>query len=75
MFNQFFNRLFGLDERFVMHRYYSTRLATIVGTLLMVLWFNYEYFAHHILRMDLFIIMVVMALVKVGAMLYYSRTQ
>ena len=74
MFTEFLNRLFGFDERFVMHRYYSTRLATIVGMVLMVVWFNYEYFFNDILRLDLFAILVVMAVVKVAAMVYYSRT-
>ena len=75
MLTGLFNRLFGIDERFVMHRYYSTRLATIVGMVLMVVWFNYEYFFHHVLRMDIFFILVVMAVVKVAAIVYYTRTQ
>jgi len=74
MFDEWLNRLFGIDERFVMHRYASTRLATMVGLVLMFIWFNYDYFANDILRLDYLIIMVVMAVVKVGAMVYYSRT-
>lgn len=63
-----------MDERFVMHRYRSTRLAVLVGVVMMGVWFNYEYWANEILRWDLFVIMMAMAVVKVGAMLYYRRT-
>ena len=38
------------------------------------LWFNYEYFINNILRWDLFIFIMVMALSKVIAMLYYRLT-
>jgi hypothetical protein len=63
--------LFKPDERFIMHRYYSTRIATIVGLVLMVAWFNYELIAKDIFRWDLAIIVGVMAITKVAAMLYY----
>ena len=63
-----------MDERFIMHRYRSTRLATIVGVVLMGGWANYELFVNHVLRWDLLIIMAAIALVKVGAMIYYRLT-
>ena len=63
-----------MDERFILHRFYATRLATIVGAVLMGVWFNYEYFAHHIIRYDFLIILFVMALTKVAAMVYYRWT-
>jgi hypothetical protein len=63
-----------MDERFVMHRYRSTRLAVLVGTVMMAVWFNYEYWVNEVLRWDLFVIMMAMAVVKAGAMLYYRRT-
>ena len=69
------NKLFGLDERFVMHRYYSTRLAAVVGVIMMVVWFNYEFLVNHTLRLDLAVISVAVALTKVGAMVYYRLTQ
>jgi hypothetical protein len=68
------DRFFGFDERFVMHRYRSTRLAAVVGVILIVVWFNYEFLVNHTLRLDLAVIAVVMALTKVGAMVYYRLT-
>lgn len=71
--------LFGVasldvDERFVMHRYYSTRIAMIVGMILLVGWFLYEQFINGVLRWDLFVIVMVIALTKVGAMIYFRIT-
>lgn len=71
--------LFGVagldvDERFVMHRYYSTRIAMIVGSVLLVGWFLYENFVNGILRWDLFIIVMAIAVTKVGAMIYFRVT-
>lgn len=71
--------LFGVaaldvDERFVMHRYYSTRIAMIVGSILLVGWFLYENFVNGILRWDLFVIVMAMAVTKVGAMIYFRIT-
>lgn len=63
-----------MDERFFMHRFKSTRLATAVGLVLMLGWFNYEYLANEVLRIDLFVIMLAMAITKLGAMLYYRLT-
>jgi low affinity Fe/Cu permease len=66
---------FKADERFIMHRYYSTRLAMIVGMILIVVWFNYELLVNDHLRWDLVVIVGVMALTKIVAMLYYRITQ
>jgi hypothetical protein len=71
--------LFGVtgldvDERFLMHRYYSTRVAMIVGTILLVGWFLYENFFNGVLRWDLFAILMAIAVTKVGAMLYFRIT-
>jgi hypothetical protein len=63
-----------MDERFVIHRFKSTRLATLVGVVMMGLWFNYELFVNDVWRLDLLIILGAMALAKVGAMLYYRFT-
>lgn len=68
------NLIFKVDERFIMHRYYSTRLAMIVGVMLIGGWFLYEQFVNDIMRWDLFVILIVMALTKVTAMLYYRLT-
>jgi hypothetical protein len=63
-----------MDERFVMHRFKSTRLATLVGVVMMALWFNYELLVNDVWRFDLLIILGAMALAKVGALLYYRFT-
>ncbi len=63
-----------MDERFIMHRYKATRLAMFVGIILMGVLFFYEYIAYRSIRYDIFAIMVAMAAAKVGAMLYYRRT-
>ena len=63
-----------VDERFIMHRYYSTRIAMIVGTILLVGWFFYENFINGVLRWDLFIILMAIAVTKVVAMLYFRIT-
>jgi hypothetical protein len=64
-----------VDERFIMHRYYSTRLAMIVGIAMIVVWFNYELIVRDVLRLDLLIITAAMAVTKVAAMVYYRLTQ
>jgi hypothetical protein len=67
--------LFKPDERFIMHRYYSTRISMIVGLILIVAWFNYELLVKDILRLDLAIIVGVIAFTKILAMLYFRLTQ
>jgi hypothetical protein len=62
--------MFKPDERFIMHRYYSTRLSMIVGIILIVAWFNYELIVNQNLRLDLAIIVLVMAVTKILAMVY-----
>jgi len=63
-----------LDERFVMHRFKSTRFAVLVGTILMFAIFTYHVMKHDVIRWDLFAVMLAMALAKVGAMIYFRRT-
>lgn len=65
---------FGVDERFIMHRYISTRWAVLVGVILMAIWVNYEFLVNHILRIDLLVILLAMAVTKVGVMIYYHLT-
>jgi hypothetical protein len=74
MLNKFFSGWLGMDERFVMHRYISTRWAVVVGVVLMFLLFNYDYFVNHTLRLDLLIILVAMLVTKVAVMVYYRLT-
>lgn len=63
-----------MDERYIKHRLYSTRLAAIVTALAIGVWFLYEFYVKSVYRWDLFIIMCLMAVTKLGAMLYYRRT-
>ncbi len=63
-----------MDERFIIHRLRATRLATIIGTILMGISIIYYFYADHIYRMDLIVIMVIMAITKWTAMIYYKKT-
>jgi hypothetical protein len=60
-----------VDERFVMHRYYSTRIAMIVGMVLLVGWFILEMLVNDNPRWDIFLIVMAIALTKVTAMIYF----
>jgi len=62
------------DERFVMHRFKSTRLAVLAGTIMLFAFFTYHLVVNKTIRWDLFSVMTAMAVVKVCAMLYYHRT-
>jgi hypothetical protein len=74
MLNNLFSKWFVVDERFVMHRYISTRWAVIVGVVLMAIWVNYEYIVNDTLRVDLLVILTAMVLTKVAVMIYYRLT-
>jgi hypothetical protein len=67
--------MFKPDERFIMHRFHSTRVAMIAGLLLIVVWFNYELVIYDRWRWDLLIIAAVMAITKLLAMLYFRITR
>jgi len=62
-----------IDERFLAHRYKATRLATLVGVVMMLVYFTYEAATRREIRWDLFVIMCAMAATKVVAMLYYRK--
>jgi hypothetical protein len=74
MLNNLFSKWFVTDERFIMHRYISTRWTVIVGVMLMAVWVNYEYLVNHILRFDLLVILLAMLVTKVTVMIYYRLT-
>ena len=65
---------FIFDERFVMHRLKSTRLAAVVGLVMMVGWFGYEAQVHQVYYWHLLVIVVAMAISKLVAMAYYRLT-
>jgi hypothetical protein len=74
MFNNLFSKWFVVDERFIMHRYISTRWAVVVGVVLMAFWVNYEFIVNDTLRIDLIIILLAMLVTKLAVMLYYRLT-
>jgi hypothetical protein len=63
-----------IDERFLAHRYKATRLATMVGAILMFVFFTYDLVTRREIRWELILIMCAMAATKVLAMFYYKRT-
>jgi hypothetical protein len=63
------------DERFIMHRFKSSRLALATGMVAILVVFNYELLVRDTIRWDLAVIAGVMAMVKVVAMIYYMRTR
>lgn len=74
MLRNFFSRIFSVDERFMMHRYASTRIAVTVGALVAAVWIYYDYFFRDVLHRELLIVMLVMAAIKVVAMVYLRLT-
>jgi hypothetical protein len=74
MFTNLFSKWFVVDERFIMHRYISTRWAVVVGVVLMAFWVNYEYIVNDNLRIDLIIILLAMLATKLAVMIYYRLT-
>jgi hypothetical protein len=74
MLNNLFSKWFVVDERFIMHRYISTRWAVVVGVILMGVWINYEFIINDTLRIDLIIILSAMLVTKVAVMIYYRLT-
>jgi hypothetical protein len=78
-YGKFFMNLFkwkdeAFDERFIMHRFKSTRLAVLVGVVVILALFTYNAVAHKVIRWDLFAITLAIAVTKVCAMAYYRRT-
>jgi hypothetical protein len=63
-----------MDERYLIHRLRSTSLAAMFGAAALGFWILCQFYAKHVLRWDLFAILMLMGLVKVGAMIYYRKT-
>jgi hypothetical protein len=60
-----------VDERFLEHRRRSTSVAGIAGALLAVALFEYRLFHDHVIRWDLFSVVVLMVAVKLSMMVWY----
>ena len=63
------------DERFIMHRYYSSRAALIVAVIMMGVWFEYELLVNDLIRWDMLIILGATMVAKLGTMIYYRLKQ
>jgi hypothetical protein len=63
-----------MDERYLMHRLKSTSLAGIVGALVLGGWYFYDWLANDLVRRDILAVLMVMAVVKGGAMIYYRKS-
>lgn len=74
MLNNLLARVFSADERFIMHRYYSTRWALVVSAIFMGAWVLYDYFLKDTVRSDFILILAIMAVTKIGFLLYYRLT-
>jgi len=64
-----------LDERFFAHRQRSTSLGGMAGVALAGALFFYHYFADRVIDWELFAIIATMALVKIGAMLWFYANE
>jgi hypothetical protein len=73
MIEMFFKK-WMFDERFLMHRLYSTRLAAVVTAVFMGVWFEYELLVNGVYHWDIFAFLVLLAVTKVSAMIYYHLT-
>jgi hypothetical protein len=69
-----FLKKWKFDERFLMHRLYSTRLAMVVTAVLMGIWFEYQLLVKGVYEWDIFAFLIVLAVIKVAAMIYYRLT-
>jgi hypothetical protein len=70
-----FNRLLSIDERFIVHRYYPTRWAMLVGVLAKAGGLSYDLFVNELLRYDLIAVLTAVAMTKIVAMVHYRLTQ
>jgi low affinity Fe/Cu permease len=70
-----FLNFFKPDERFIMHRYQSSRFALVVMVVTTAVWLEYEFFVNDQMRWDLLIILSASAIAKFGSMIYYRLKQ
>ncbi len=60
-----------IDERFLMHRLKSTSLAAMTVAVAMGGYTLYEFYGNDIFRKDLFTFLVIMAVTKISAMIWF----
>jgi len=63
-----------IDERFLEHRRRSTSIASLAGAVVAYGLFLWHYFSSRTIDWDLFAVIAVIALVKVGMMVWYRLT-
>ena len=68
-----FTKLHKMDEQSILHRYKATRFSVIVVLLIMLGMILYDQFVNDIFRYDLFLLILIMAVVKLIARFYYSK--
>jgi len=60
-----------MDERAILHRYKSTSHAGVACALMVVGTFAYQYYGKGVFRIDLAVIALATAVIKVGFLLWY----
>lgn len=60
-----------VDERFLEHRRRSSSAAALAGALAAGGWFEYRILANHVIEWDLFVLLTLMAVVKMGMFTWY----
>ena len=63
-----------IDERFFDRRRRSTSIAGMVGAVVAGGLFLYRLYVDHVVRWDLFAVLLAIVVVKMGLMLWYSLT-
>jgi len=63
-----------IDERFLEHRRRSTSIASLVGAVVAYGLFLWHYVTNRTIDWDLFTVIAVIALVKIGMMVWYRLT-
>jgi hypothetical protein len=64
----------AIDERFLNHRLRATSLAGIIGGIVAILLFGYQYFVNHVWSWDLFTVAITIVTVKLTVMAWYRLT-
>jgi hypothetical protein len=60
-----------VDERFLMHRLRSTSIGGLAGVLLAGVLFLFYLYGRHVIRWDLFAVVLTAAVVKLAVMAWY----
>lgn len=62
-----------MDERFIMHRLYATRLSAIVGAALLGCWYFYLFITKNEIHYEIILILAAMVVTKFAALFYYRK--